>query len=297
MAVVDDELNDSPLLRQVLGDALTPMQRFHDKLFREGVERGIIGPRDEDIIWERHILNSAAIVPFVRERSNADSQTVTVADIGSGGGFPGIVLAACLPQCNVVLVEPMERRVIWLQEVIDELHLANTTVLRKRAEDLAPKSSHASTRHNNKGSQSRRHGRRRSVEQPISASEHGSSTFAADRNGDKQEDLNVYGQDSSAVTGGAAPANSNSNSNRSIPQTFDVVTCRAVAPMTKLAGWTLPLLRSGGQLIALKGRSAQVELDKAAKEIKKCHGENPRVCQAPVAPGLEDTHVVLVDKR
>ena len=83
----------------------------------------------------------------------------------------------------------------------------------------------------------------------------------------------------------------------SVPQNFDVVTCRAVAPMTKLAGWTLPLLRSGGQLIALKGRSAQNELDKAAKEIKKYHGVNPRVRQAPVAPGLEDTHAVLVDKN
>ena len=294
MAVVDDELNDSPLLRQVLGEALMPMQRFHDKLLREGVERGIIGPRDEDIIWERHILNSAAIVPFVRERLTTDSPTATVADIGSGGGFPGIVLAACLPQCKVVLVEPMERRVIWLQEVVDELHLANAVVLRKRAEELVPQFSKASMRHNKKGSQSRRHGRRRSEEQSVSAYGRGnSSTLAAVSNDDSQPDVN--GHDSLGVTGRAGLANVDSNP--PVPQTFDVVTCRAVAPMTKLAGWTLPLLRSGGELVALKGRSAQAELDKAAKEIRKCHGENPRVCQAPVAPGLEDTHVVLVDKR
>ena len=294
MAVVDDELNDSPLLRQVLGDALVPMQRFHEKLLRAGVERGIIGPRDEDIIWERHILNSAAIVPFVRERLSTDSQTATVADIGSGGGFPGIVLAACLPQCNVVLVEPMERRVTWLQEVVDELHLANAVVIRKRAEDLVPQSSKASIRHNKKGTQSRRHGRRRIQKQSVSAYVRGGSLTSTEaRNADSQQDVNDH--DSSKVTGGAGLADVQSN--LSIPQTFDVVTCRAVAPMTKLAGWTLPLLRSRGQLIALKGRSAQAELDKAAKEIKKCHGENPRVCLAPVAPGLEDTHVVLVDKH
>ena len=294
MAVVDDELNDSPLLRQVLGDALVPMQRFHDKLLREGVEQGIIGPRDEDIIWERHILNSAAIVPFVQERLNTDSHTATVADIGSGGGFPGIVLAACLPQCNVVLVEPMERRVIWLQEVIDELHLTNTVVLRKRAEDLIQQSSKASMRHNKKGPRSRRHGRRRIEEQPVSDNSRGGSlTSTAARNADSQQGVN--GHDSSTATGEAGLADPHSN--LSISQTFDVVTCRAVAAMTKLAGWTLPLLRSRGQLIALKGRSAQAELDKAAKEIKKCHGENPRVCLAPVAPGLEDTHVVLVDKH
>ena len=294
MAVVDDELNDSPLLMQVLGDALVPMQRFHDKLLREGVERGIIGPRDEDIIWERHILNSAAIVPFVRERLSTDSQTATVADIGSGGGFPGIVLAACLPQCNVVLVEPMERRVTWLQEVVDELHLANAVVVRKRAEDLVPQSSKASIRHNKKGTQSRRHGHRRIEKQSVSAYVRGGSLTSTEaRNADSQQDVNDH--DSSKVTGGAGLADVQSN--LSIPRTFDVVTCRAVAPMTKLAGWTLPLLRSRGQLIALKGRSAQAELDKAAKEIKKCHGENPRVCLAPVAPGLEDTHVVLVDKH
>ena len=294
MAVVDDELNDSPLLRQVLGDALVPMQRFHEKLLREGVERGIIGPRDEDIIWERHILNSAAIVPFVRERLSTDGQTATVADIGSGGGFPGIVLAACLPQCSVVLVEPMERRVTWLQEVVDELHLANAVVIRKRAEDLVPQSSKASIRHNKKSSQSRHHGRRRIEKQSVSAyGRVGSLASTEARNADSQQDVNDH--DSSEVTGGAGLADVQSN--LSIPQTFDVVTCRAVAPMTKLAGWTLPLLRSRGQLIALKGRSAQAELDKAAKEIKKCHGENPRVCLAPVAPGLENTHVVLVDKH
>lgn len=295
MAVVDGELNDSPLLRQVLGDALLPMQRFHDKILREGVERGIIGPRDEDIIWERHILNSAAIVPFVRERLTTDSQTATVADIGSGGGFPGIVLAACLPQCNVVLVEPMERRVIWLQEVVDELHLTNVVVLRKRAEDLVRKSSHISTRHNRKGLHGRHHDRKRNAEQSVSVFGNGSSSFAAAGNGDSKQDAVVNSHGSSTVTGREGPANADSNP--SVRRSFDVVTCRAVAPMTKLSGWTLPLLRSGGQLIALKGRSAQAEIDKAAKEIKKCHGENPRVCQAPVAPGLEDTHVVLVDKR
>ena len=293
MAVVDDELNNSPLLRQVLGDALLPMQRFQDKLLHEGVERGIIGPRDEGIIWERHILNSAAIVPFVRERLNTDSRTATVADIGSGGGFPGIVLAACLPWCNVVLVEPMERRVTWLQEVVDELHLANVVVLRKRAEDLVPQPSKASMRHNKKGSQSRRHGRRLNEKQPASTYGRGGSlNSVAARNAESQQGVNS--QNSSETVGAGLTG---VESNHPIPQTFDVVTCRAVAPMTKLAGWTLPLLRSQGQLIALKGRLAQAELDKAAKEIKKYHGENPRVCRAPIAPGLEDTHVVLVDKH
>ena len=78
---------------------------------------------------------------------------------------------------------------------------------------------------------------------------------------------------------------------------FAVVPCRAVAPMTKLSGWTLPLLDKGGRLVALKGRSAQEEIVKATKEISKNGGIHPRVVEAEVGPGLEPTHVLMVDKR
>ena len=218
-----DQLEDSPLPKQVLGSAYEPMRTFYGKLAEEGEPRGLIGPRDVDIIWERHILNSAAVVPFVVEALGADSAEKAegrLADVGSGGGFPGVVVAACLPQVQVTLIEPMERRVEWLHEVVQECGLDNVTVLRARAEE---------------------------VQLPGKG--------------------------------------------------FDVVTCRAVAPMRKLAGFTLPLLRSGGRLVALKGRSAQEEIEKGMKMILRAKGVNPRVVEAPVAPGLESTHVVLVDKR
>ena len=86
MSDVTDELDDSPMLEEVLGDALGKLRVFHAKLAEEGEPRGLIGPRDVGIIWERHILNSAAIVPFVKE-ATAKKQFKTVADIGSGGGF------------------------------------------------------------------------------------------------------------------------------------------------------------------------------------------------------------------
>lgn len=220
-----DQLDGSPMLREVLGDAFEPLHVFHVKLAEEGEPRGLIGPRDVDIIWERHILNSAAIVPFVRE-ATAGERFKTVADVGSGGGFPGLVAAACLPDHEFTLIEPMERRVEWLKECRDAMGLKNVSVFRARSEEV------------------------------IDAMRH-------------DRDLHPYA----------------------------VVTCRAVAPMTKLAGWTLPLLKPHGRLVALKGRSAQAEIDKAAKEIGKCRGVNPRVVEAQVGPGLEPTHVVLVDKR
>lgn len=67
----DEQLADSPVLQDVFGEALPKIEVFHGKLQAEGEERGLIGPRDVDIIWERHLLNSAAIVPFVAERPKA----------------------------------------------------------------------------------------------------------------------------------------------------------------------------------------------------------------------------------
>ena len=77
---------------------------------KRGEPRGLIGPRDVDIIWERHILNSAAIVPYVREATDG-ARFRTVADVGSGGGFPGLVTAVLLAGVQFTLIEPMERRV------------------------------------------------------------------------------------------------------------------------------------------------------------------------------------------
>ena len=125
-----DELQESPVLARVLGDALPRLERFHDKLSQEGEPRGLIGPRDVDIIWERHILNSAAIVPYVRKATDG-ARFRTVADVGSGGGFPGLVTACCLPECSFTLIEPMERRVEWLAECVDLMGLKNVSIIRQ----------------------------------------------------------------------------------------------------------------------------------------------------------------------
>ena len=202
MSDVNDELDGSPILEEVLGDALGKLKVFHVKLAAEGEPRGLIGPRDVGIIWERHILNSAAIVPFIRE-ATAKRQFKTVADIGSGGGFPGIVAAACLPDHQFTLVEPMERRIEWLHECVDEMGLDNVSIVRSRANAVIEAV---------RGSNGGRKGR---------------------------------GEDAVDLDGNPIP----------VRHPFAVVTCRAVAPMTKLSGWTLPLLDKGGRLVALKGRS------------------------------------------
>jgi 16S rRNA (guanine527-N7)-methyltransferase len=183
---------------------------FHALLVREGVLRGLVGPREVSRLWERHLVNSAAVVPFLPESG-------TIVDVGSGAGLPGIVIAAMRPQAHVVLLEPMERRTDWLIEVAERLGLDNVQVLRGRAED----------------------------------------------------------QDLAA----------------------DAVTARAVAALDKLYGWTLPLLRVGGTLVALKGGRAADEIVDAAEVGARLGGGAAELRTAPTLPGLDPTSVVLVTKE
>lgn len=204
-----DPLTDDPRVAAHLGHSYAAVADFHRMLTDEGVLRGLIGPREVPRLWERHLLNSAAVAPYL--------PTVgTLVDVGSGAGLPGVVLAAMLPDVEVVLVEPMERRVEWLSEVVDRLHLTNVVVRRGRAEEFH----------------------------------------------------------------GALEA--------------DAVTARAVAPLDRLARWTLPLLRPGGVLVALKGRQAAAEVETARHVVRKLGGRPAEVLEAGTIDGLERTTVVRI---
>lgn len=114
----------------LFGAAWGPMQQFAAMLASRGDLLGVIGPGEVDRLWERHLVNSAAVVGFL-------PATGSVIDLGSGAGFPGVVVAAMRPDLEVELVEPMERRVSWLESVVGELGLENTVVTRARAEELS----------------------------------------------------------------------------------------------------------------------------------------------------------------
>jgi len=157
--------------------------RFEALLADAGVTRGLIGPREVDRLWDRHLLNCAVVAAPACELI---PEGCRVADVGSGAGLPGVVWALARPDISVVLVEPLLRRATFLLEAVQELGLLGRVfVLRSRAEDAA-------------------------------------------RGADW------------------VPA--------------DVVTARAVAPLDRLVGWTVPLLAPGGRLVALKGASAEDEL-------------------------------------
>jgi 16S rRNA (guanine527-N7)-methyltransferase len=103
------------------------LERYAGMLATEGVVRGLIGPREVPRLWDRHLLNCALLAPLVREGA-------TVADLGSGAGLPGVVLAIVRPDLRVTLVEPMARRVAFLEEARSELGLDQVEIVRGRAE-------------------------------------------------------------------------------------------------------------------------------------------------------------------
>jgi 16S rRNA (guanine527-N7)-methyltransferase len=112
----------------VFGPRLRAAERYAEMLVTAGVERGLVGPREADRVWDRHILNSAAVAELIDEDAR-------IADVGSGAGLPGIPLAIARPDLTVVLIEPLLRRATFLAEVIEELGLTSVTVVRGRAED------------------------------------------------------------------------------------------------------------------------------------------------------------------
>lgn len=205
----DDPLRDDPRVSAFFGEALPRVRAFADLLADQGELRGLIGPRELPRLWERHILNSAAVAPFLRPGA--------VADVGSGAGLPGIVLAAMETAREVVLIEPMERRTAWLTEAAEHCGIANVRVMRGRAEEFA-------------------------------------------------EGVVV-----------------------------DTVTARAVANLAKLVKWCAPLLADGGQMVFLKGRSAEQEID-SAKYVLRKHRLAAEVVDAPTVAGLEPTRVVRLTR-
>lgn len=122
------ELEQEPAVAaEIFGGRIERARRFTAALAEHGEERGLIGPLEPPRLWSRHILNSAIIAPlFPAGRAG---------DVGSGAGLPGIVLAIARPDVHWTLIEPMERRVAWLNEQVADLELDNVDVQRGRAED------------------------------------------------------------------------------------------------------------------------------------------------------------------
>lgn len=178
----------------IFGPRLELARRYAQLLAGPGVERGLLGPREVDRIWDRHLLNSAALAELLEKGEQ-------VIDIGSGAGLPGIPVALARPDVKMVLLEPLLRRSEFLTEVVDQLGLA-VEVVRGRAEELW-------VRHQ-------------------------------------------FGERDAAVS-------------------------RAVASLDKLAKWSMPLLRPGGRMLAIKGERGREEVEQYRRVMAASGAVDARV--------------------
>ena len=113
----------------VFGDQVGAVRRFTQELAEQGERLGLIGPLEAARIWTRHVVNCGLLAPLLWENAR-------IADVGSGAGLPGLVLAIARPDVHVTLIEPMERRTEWLQSQKLSLGLENVEIVRARAEDV-----------------------------------------------------------------------------------------------------------------------------------------------------------------
>lgn len=110
--------------------AFAKICRYRDILASRGIEWGLLGPREVARLWDRHILNSAAVASLV-------PPAATVADIGSGAGLPGVPVAVLRSDLRVDLVEPLLRRATFLTQTAEELDLTErVTVVRARSDEV-----------------------------------------------------------------------------------------------------------------------------------------------------------------
>ncbi|WP_338090486.1 16S rRNA (guanine(527)-N(7))-methyltransferase RsmG [Planosporangium thailandense] len=121
-----------PAARTLFGARLPLATEYARRLATDGVVRGLIGPRETERIWDRHLVNCAAVAELIASEAST-------ADVGSGAGLPGVVLAIARPDLSVALLEPLARRTAFLSEVVADLGLDNVEVVRVRAEDAVGK--------------------------------------------------------------------------------------------------------------------------------------------------------------
>ena len=110
------DVSRETLIERYFPERLDEIAAYAHFLTTAGIERGLIGPREGERIWERHIFNCLPVTQLL-------PQGASLFDIGSGAGLPGIVIALARPDLSVTLIEPLERRVAFLNEAVDGLNL------------------------------------------------------------------------------------------------------------------------------------------------------------------------------
>lgn len=201
------DLEVGPETREVLFAYASLLSRYD--------RSNVIGTRDFGRILTEHVLDSMSCLLFrpLREAGR-------LADVGSGGGLPGIPLAVSLPATRVELFEATGKKAEFLRHVVSELGLHNASVHNVRIEEAARREAHRAT--------------------------------------------------------------------------YDACTARAVARLSVVAEYCLPLTRVGGYVIAMKGRKDAREWDEGRRSAGALGGRMDKEVRVPLLPELDQKQRRLV---
>jgi 16S rRNA (guanine527-N7)-methyltransferase len=111
---------------------LEQFEQYYEMLIEKNKVMNLTAITEFDEVLEKHFLDSVSLI-----RAKDLHQPITVLDLGTGAGFPGIPLKIVFPELKVTLADSLNKRVLFLQEVIDHLQLENIEAIHGRAEDLA----------------------------------------------------------------------------------------------------------------------------------------------------------------
>lgn len=119
------------------------MEKYANEILLFNSAYNLVKASERDEIFVRHILDSLSAVQEIcrlAKKVSVENEKITIADIGSGGGLPGIPLAAALPQFDFVLVERMSKRCAFLENVRALLGLENVRIENSELEKIPPES-------------------------------------------------------------------------------------------------------------------------------------------------------------
>ncbi|CAM4262471.1 16S rRNA (guanine(527)-N(7))-methyltransferase RsmG [Weissella hellenica] len=176
---------------------LAQYQTYYDRLVAVNEHMNLTAITDRDEVYLKHFYDSLTLA-WAYPKLQSDQ--LSMVDVGAGAGFPSLPLKIAFPQLKITIIDALNKRIKFLQELVDELGLEDVTVIHARAEEFGQKK---------------------------------------------------------------AP-------NR---EQYDVTTARALARLNVLGELTLPLVKVGGVLLAMKGSAANEELEEAQGAIKKLGGK------------------------
>lgn len=138
--LLQNGLKEFGFLDEEIPSLCQKMESYIKELILFNSAYNLTNTSDHDELVTRHILDSLSAAQNIKKIAEKIGPDVKIADIGSGGGLPGIPLAAAFPQFNFVLVERMAKRCAFLENCAAILGLKNVTVWNKEAEKVPAES-------------------------------------------------------------------------------------------------------------------------------------------------------------